>query len=82
METQYIWQESYQAAIIETDDGKLPHRLQAAKAAIDNRLHELQLDHSGTPEERLAVSDALAGLNVLRRELETRSHEKPSGRGC
>jgi hypothetical protein len=28
------------------------------------------MDHGGTPEERQAISDALAGLNVLRRELE------------
>jgi hypothetical protein len=76
METEYIWQESYQTAIIETDDGQLPNRIKAAKAAIDTRLHELQLDHGGTPEERLAISDALAGLNVLRKELETRSSEK------
>jgi hypothetical protein len=79
MTPEYIWQELYQAAIIETDDGKLPNRLRAAKAAIDNRLHELQLDHGGTPEERLAISDALAGLNVLRKELQTRS-EKGSSR--
>ena len=79
MTPEYIWQELYQAAIIETDDGKLPNRLRAAKAAIDNLLHELQLDHGGTPEERLAISDALAGLNVLRKELQTRS-EKGSSR--
>jgi hypothetical protein len=81
MKTEYTWQKSYQAAIMETDDGKLPNRLKAAKVAIDNRLHELQLDHGGTPEERLAISDALAGLNVLRKELETRSPEKGSSRG-
>jgi hypothetical protein len=78
MTPEYIWQELYQAAIIETDDGKLPNRLRAAKAAIDNRLHELQLDHGGTPEERLAISDALAGLNVLRKELQTRSENGSS----
>jgi hypothetical protein len=33
-----------------------------AKAAIDNRLHELQTEHRGISEERLATSDALAGL--------------------
>ncbi len=80
MKAEYAWQETYQAAIIETDDGKLPNRLQVAKAAIDNRLHELQLDHGGNPEERLAISDALAGLNVLRKELETRSSEKDSSK--
>ena len=81
MKPDYIWQESYKAAILETDHGQLPNRLQAAKSAIDNRLHEMQLDHGGTPEERLAISDAFAGLNVLREELETGSPGKGSGRG-
>jgi hypothetical protein len=78
MKAHYVWEESYEAAILETDDKKLPNRLQAAKAAIDNRLHELQFDHGGTPEERQAITDALGGLNVLRRELQIRSHETGS----
>jgi hypothetical protein len=78
MTADYVWKESHQAAILETDDKKLPRRLQVAKAAIDNRLHELQLDHGGTPEERLAITDALGGLNVLRRELQKRTHETGS----
>ena len=78
MRADYVWQASYEAAILETDDNKLPNRLQAAKAAIDNRLHDLQRDHGGTPEERQAITDALGGLNVLRRELQIRSHEKVS----
>ena len=69
---------TYQAAILETDDNKLPNRLQAAKAAIDNRIHELQTDHGGTPEEWQAITDALGRLNVLRRELQIRSHETGS----
>jgi hypothetical protein len=36
------------------------------------------MDHGGTPEERQAIIDALAGLNVLRRELEGRSQETDS----
>jgi hypothetical protein len=70
MEADYVWEGPYQAAMVEIDHGKLQERLQAAKAAIDNRLHELQLDHGGTPEERHAITDALANLNVIRRELE------------
>jgi len=73
MKAHYVWEESYQAAILETDDKKLQNRIQAAKAAIDNRLHDLQTDHGGTPEERQAITDALGGLNVLRRELQIRS---------
>jgi hypothetical protein len=75
MKAHYVWGESYEAAILETDCKKLPNRLQAAKASIDNRLHELQFGHGGTPEERQAITDALGGLNVLRRELERRSHD-------
>jgi hypothetical protein len=71
MSAEYNWEEVYKAALVETDIGKLPTRVQAAKTAIDNRLHELQLDHGGLPEERLAMSDALAGPNNLRRELQS-----------
>jgi hypothetical protein len=74
MRADYVWHESYKAAILETDDKKLPNLLQAAKAAIDDRLHELQADHGGTAEERQAITDALGALNVLRRELQIRSH--------
>jgi hypothetical protein len=72
MRAEYVWVESYNAAVIETDDKKLRERIQVAKGAIDTRLQELQMDHGGTPEERQAITDALAGLNVLRRELERR----------
>ena len=54
------------------------NRLQAAKAAIDNRLHDLQRDYGGTPAERQAITDALGGLNVLRRELQIRSYKTGS----
>ena len=73
LETAYVWKEPYNAALLETDRGKLQKRLTAAKAAIDARLHELQSDHGGTPEERQALSDALGNLNVVRRELESSS---------
>jgi hypothetical protein len=55
--------------MLETDRGKLQKRLLEAKGAIDARLEELQLDHGGTTEERQAISDALAALNVIRREI-------------
>ena len=70
MNANYAWKESYQAANLEIDCEKLPKLIRTAKAAIDARLHELQLDHGGTPEERQAISDALSNLNVIRRELE------------
>jgi len=72
MKAHNVWEESYEAAILETDDKKLQNRIQAARL-IDNRLHELQFDHGGAPEERQAITDAPGGLSVLRRELQMRS---------
>jgi hypothetical protein len=73
MKANYAWQKLYEAAILETDDEKLVKRLQVAKAAIDARLLVLQMDHQGTPEERQAISAALTGLDVLRRDRNTLS---------
>jgi hypothetical protein len=78
MKADYVWDDSYKAAILETDDKKLGERIHVAKGAIDMRLQELQSDHGGTPEERQAITDALGGLQVLRRELERRSQEADS----
>ena len=78
MRAEYVWDESYKAAVLETDDKKLRERIQVAKGAIDMRLQEMQMDHGGTPEERQAITDALGGLQVLRRELERRIHEAGS----
>jgi hypothetical protein len=77
MNADYVWEKSYKTAILETDDTKLPNCLQVAKAAIDKRLQEIQMNEGGTlqggtPEELQAINDALAELNVLRGELETR----------
>jgi hypothetical protein len=47
MKADDVWQELYKAAFLEADDEKLQERIQAAKAAIDARLHQLQLDHGG-----------------------------------
>ncbi len=76
MKADYPWQEAYEAATLETDDAKLLKLLPVAKAAIDARLHDLQIDHGGTREERQAIGDALASLNVLRRDLQERSRNR------
>jgi hypothetical protein len=82
MKAEYPWQEPYEAAVLETDDSKLEKRLPVVKAGIDARLQELQMDHHVTREEQQAISDALRGLDVLRRELETRSHEIGLSKAC
>jgi len=78
MRFKYVWEDLYRDAIVETDDQKLRTRVEEAKSAIDSRLHVLQLDHGGTPDERQAITDALQGLNVLRREMEIRADKEGS----
>ena len=59
----YSWQESYHAALLETDWTKMVELVQRAESDIHKRRLE---DHSGTQEEREAVVNALNGLRVLR----------------
>lgn len=68
MTQSYGWQQSYEAAILETDRVRLPKLIKDAQAAIDARVEELHQNHNCTSEERLALEDALAGLSILRRE--------------
>jgi hypothetical protein len=64
----YQWRELYGAAMVEIDRSKLAGRIEVAHQAIQHRLRELEQDHGGSPEERQAISDALLGLDVLRKE--------------
>lgn len=77
---QGLWQELYEAAVVDTNLDALQSRVRAAKTAIDARLHELQMDHGGTPVERQALSDALNGLKVLEREIEARPPRDANGK--
>jgi len=69
------WEELYTAAALETDMEKLPKRIQAARASIEARIHGLQSENGGSPAERIAICDALTGLNRLSRKLERRHKE-------
>ena len=64
--TSYYWQESYQAALLETDWTKMQERVQTAESEIHKRRLVLSQDHGGTPEERDALVNAMGGLRVLR----------------
>jgi uncharacterized protein involved in exopolysaccharide biosynthesis len=68
MTTSYPWQSVYLAAVLETDTSQLAQRIAAAENAIGGRTTELEQDHHGTVEERVAIADALEGLTILRRE--------------
>ena len=64
--TSYSWQESYQAALLETDWTKVQERVQTAESEIHQRRLVLSQDHGGTDEERAALVNAMSGLRVLR----------------
>ena len=64
----YGWEETYKNAMLETDRSKLWERIEAAQTSIDRRLEQINAGHDSR-EERQAIRDALAGLNVLRREV-------------
>jgi len=69
MNLDYEWQRPYVAAVLETDRSKLSQRIQEAHTAINVRMLELNQDHQGTPEERLAIDFALNALNLLNQEI-------------
>ena len=64
--TSYSWQESYQAALLETDWTKMQERVQTAESEIHQRRLVLSQDHGGTDEERAALVNGMSGLRVLR----------------
>lgn len=68
LSAKYSWLQLYEQAIVETDSVRLPALIQAAQAALDLRIQELQ-QQSDHFEESHAISDALAGLRMLQQEL-------------
>jgi hypothetical protein len=63
------WEKLYQAAILETDWSKIEERIQAANSAISTRLHEFSLNHGGTPEENQSITNAVIGLEALKKDV-------------
>jgi hypothetical protein len=61
------WETQYAGALLEPDRSKLKGRIEAAEAAINRRLQEINADadHRGTPGELYAMETAQAGLVVL-----------------
>ena len=62
----YSWQESYHAALLETDWKTMVELVQKAESEIHRRRLELAQDRNGTHEERDALVTAVNGLRVLR----------------
>jgi hypothetical protein len=59
------WQVQYEAAILETDNGKLSNVVAVAELAILNRMHAL-VGKAGHEKERIAMTDALHALRYLK----------------
>ena len=59
------WHALYEAAVLEIDLNKLPHRIAEAQDAIMDRIEDL--NHSCDGSERRALIDALNVLRDLRK---------------
>jgi len=63
----YEWEPSFNSALEETDPSKRQERIDVAQTAINRRLEEMKLNEGdGSPQERQAIQNAQAGLNLLR----------------
>ena len=63
----FPWEKFYVAAILETDDQRLPERIRDADQAISTRIVALTQSEDHVAEI-LEIENALKGLRVLRRE--------------
>jgi hypothetical protein len=70
------WERLYSAAVLESDRSKLNSRIDAALAAIEHRLQEMDSDHGGWPAERREIETAHAALDVLRKRVAMPQHQK------
>jgi hypothetical protein len=61
------WQNEYQSALVELDREKLSQLVEAAEAAIFERLQQIS-QNSDYHTERQVIEDALAALRVLKRD--------------
>ena len=65
----FHWRRHYEAALLETDRAQLPKLIRQAEIALDARIQELRSGQNGSRQEKDAIAEALAGLNVLRKEV-------------
>ena len=65
MRKSYGWETVYLAAVLETDDRKLPELIAKARAVINARYDRMP---EGDMDERNAIANALSGLRSLREE--------------
>jgi predicted Fe-Mo cluster-binding NifX family protein len=66
---QQDWVELYRGALMELDRAKLPQKIEAANAAIQQRINQLLTSKDGH-QEYSALEDALRNLRSFRRQTE------------
>jgi hypothetical protein len=76
MNTEYVWQALYRAAVLETDWSK---KIREAGNGMRARLHEFSMNHGGTPEENQAIAKALDRLSILQKEVSAWQESKRAG---
>jgi hypothetical protein len=64
---EYPWWEPYKLAVLEIDRNKLRNRVNAAEQAIRERA---SLNGQVSPEERIAIEDAMSALRMLKKQSE------------
>jgi hypothetical protein len=69
MNTRQEWQKQYTMTVLETDWSKMEDRIGAVETAIQQRLHDLSLDHGGTSEELHAIAETRQKLEILRADV-------------
>lgn len=69
MRPSYEWERLFTAAILETDRSKLIARIDAAQAAIESRLREMDSDHGGSAGEHLDIRAAQTSLDKIRKRV-------------
>jgi hypothetical protein len=80
-----LWQELYKAAMLELDRVRLSGRIEAAHAAMQQRMMELSKNnHDGIYlDEQQAIFDALSNLRTLQRvELKSSSQSSRQAQTC
>jgi len=79
MDTEYVWQPLYRAAVLEEDWSKIEQKIREAGNGMRARLHEFSMNHGGTPEENQAIAKALDSLSILQKEVSVWQESKRAG---
>jgi hypothetical protein len=75
MTMKYLWQELYQAALLEVQSEELQRRIDAAEKAIYQRIEELKQSGPCSSVEQQALADASRALRVM---AQTECQSQPS----